>query len=131
MITRETICHDCDREVTTDGRVGCELIGAKNDAGKIVPSCCALRRMWTDETAACPLGKWNGAALVPLPVVQATAGVAVQADALTTLVRSCLGGCKHHVKPWRCSAWNASNIKALVSSGLVPDGACPRFEPVA
>lgn len=127
-MTREQICRDCDHEVTADGRVGCELVGAPNDAGKIVPSCCALRRMWADEAATCPLGKWNGAALVPLPVMTAMAGVSAPTDALTTLVRSCLGGCKHHVKPWRCSVWNVSNIRGLVTSGLVPDGMCPRYE---
>lgn len=125
-MTRDEICRDCERHDITEGRDSCELIGAVNDAGKIVPSCCQLRRMWADESAACPLGKWNGAALVPLPVVQAQSGPPVPVDALTTLVRLCLA-CANKGPQWQCPTWNATNIKSLVQSGLVPDGQCPRY----
>lgn len=127
-MTRAEVCRDCDRHDIVDGRDSCELVGTPNDTGKIVPSCCALRRMWADESAKCPDGKWNGAAVVPLPVVEA--GISVAHDALTTLVSRCLGGCKHHVKPWRCASWSVTNIKSLVQSGMLPDGKCPRYQAV-
>ena len=123
-MTRADVCRNCERHDILEGRDSCELVGAMNAEGKIVPSCCALRRAWSDPAAACPENRWGDAELVPLPVVEA--GPAVPVDALTTLVRLCVA-CANKGPQWQCPAWNVSNIKSLVQSGLVPDGKCPRY----
>lgn len=123
-MTRDEVCRDCERHDILEGRDACELMGVPNDTGKIVPSCCALRRAWSDPAATCPENRWNGEAVVPLPVVEN--GPPIPTDALTTLVRLCLA-CANKGPQWQCPTWNASNIKNLVQSGLVPDGQCPRY----